>query len=87
MIGFNGLTENLPLAQQVILADKFVQRPGSHPVRKGSLPLEQFFLLLLKKFRLLLQKFSLLFSLDPYALCSVRYALFCISLIAWSISS
>jgi hypothetical protein len=56
VIGFDGLTENLPLTQDVILANKFIQRPRPHSTGKRSLSLEQFFFFFLKEFRLLLQR-------------------------------
>jgi hypothetical protein len=55
VIGFDGLAENLPLSQEVLLANKFIQGPRPHPIRKGSLFLEQFLFVFLEEFRLLFQ--------------------------------
>jgi hypothetical protein len=55
MIGFNGLSENFSLTQNVTLANKFIQCPRPHPIGKGSLSLKQFLPFLIKKIRLLLQ--------------------------------
>jgi hypothetical protein len=40
VIGFDRLSEDFALPQKVILANKFIQGPRSHPISKGGFSLE-----------------------------------------------
>jgi len=80
VIGLDRLAKDSPLAQEVSLADKILERPGPHSISKGSLPLG-----LLRE--LLFEKIGLFFQLFLHTRALESNSSLSISWIARSISS